>query len=100
MLKMYKKQICLLLFLHNIQTMELEEHHKKIKPRSGSNEFVTINILPQKDSSEIKLEEADKKEERKTQLKVAAIAAVSAIVGAGLTAAVTLTIHFTECNQE
>ena len=95
---MNKIQTCLLFFLFNLHGMESEEHAKGHhgKPRSGSQEFVTINILPsKKDSQEVKNE----KEDRKNQLKIAAIAATSAIIGAGLTAAVTLTIHFTECKQ-
>ena len=91
---MNKIQALILLFMCNLQGMEHEQHPKKTKSRSGSNEFVTINILPdKKDSQEIK----NDREERKNQLKIAAIAATSAIIGAGLTAAVTLTIHFTEC---
>ena len=94
---MFKNPICLLLFLANIPISSMEEgHHKKTKSRSGSNEFVTINILPTKEDK--KDEEINKKEDRRNQLKIAAIAATSAIIGAGLTAAVTLTIHFTECN--
>lgn len=95
-----KIQTYLLVFMLNLQGMELEESHKYTKhhskPRSNSNEFVTINIIPsKKDSEDIKNE----KEDRKNQLKIAAIAATSAIIGAGLTAAVTLTIHFTECDK-
>lgn len=95
-----KIQTCFLMVMLNLQGMEIEEtvkhskHHTK--SRSGSNEFVTINILPsKKDSQEIK----NDKEDRKNQLKIAAIAACSAITAAGLTAAITLTIHFTECSK-
>ena len=71
-----------------------EEHHKKSKSRSGSNEFVTINILPPKEPKD---GETEKKQDRNTQLKVAAIAACSAIAAAGITATVTLTIQFSKC---
>ncbi len=92
-----KKYMCLLLVI-NLFGMEEDTHKHKhySKPRSGSQEFVTINILPDKTT---KSELADKKEERRAKLKIAAIAAASAIISAGLTAAVTLTIHFTECEQ-
>lgn len=96
---MVKNQTCLLAFMvvFPISSMELEEHHKKTKSRSGSNEFVTINILPQKEDK--KEDHLEKKEDRKTQLKVAAIAAAAAVASAGITAAITLTISFTHCDN-
>ncbi len=93
---MLKKRILLILSLLNLHSMEHPHKVKKTHSRSnstGSQEFVTINILPdKKDSQEIKNDAA----ERRNQLKIAAIAAASAIIAAGLTAAVTLTVHFTE----
>ena len=98
---MVKNLRCLLLVLVNIPISSMEDdHHKKTRSRSGSSEFVTINILPPKETKkDEKFEIEDKKAERKNKLKIAAIAAASAVAAAGLTAAVTLTIHFTECNN-
>ena len=48
---MVKNLRCLLLVLVNIPISSMEDdHHKKTRSRSGSSEFVTINILPPKET--------------------------------------------------
>lgn len=102
---MVKNQTCLLLLLvifPRLAGMDDSEEQKPkhhTKSRSGSNEFVTINILPAQVPKVEPKDEKNSTEDRKNKLGIAAIAAASAICASGITAAVTLTIHYTNCKQ-
>jgi len=80
---------CLTFAMEN-QRIIPQKHHQ----RSNSGETIVINIDSPKHNTE-ELENA--KEERKNKLQKARLVAISAVIASGLTALVSLIIHFEKC---